>query len=40
MSSAETPAPPAVSILRAEHVTKTFGGLVALNDVSFEVPAH
>lgn len=25
-------------ILRAEHLTRRFGGLVALNDVSFEVP--
>ena len=40
MSATEAPAPPAVAILRAEHVTKTFGGLVAVNDVSFEVPAH
>jgi branched-chain amino acid transport system ATP-binding protein len=44
MSSPETPppAPPAValSVLRAEHVTKQFGGLVALNDVSFDVPQH
>ena len=35
------PAPPAArSVLRAEHVTKTFGGLVAVNDVSFDVPEH
>ena len=41
MSSTETPAPPAaVSVLRAEHVTKMFGGLVAVNDVSFDVPQH
>jgi branched-chain amino acid transport system ATP-binding protein len=44
VSSIETPppAPPAValSVLRAEHVTKTFGGLVAVNDVSFDVPEH
>ena len=39
-AGAPSPAPPAVvpSALRAEHVTKTFGGLVALNDVSFDVP--
>ncbi len=39
---APPPAPPAValSVLRAEHVTKTFGGLVAVNDVSFDVPQH
>jgi branched-chain amino acid transport system ATP-binding protein len=44
VSSTETPppAPPAaaVSVLRAEHVTKMFGGLVAVNDVSFDVPQH
>jgi branched-chain amino acid transport system ATP-binding protein len=45
VSSAETPTPPAppaaaVSVLRAEHVTKMFGGLVAVNDVSFDVPQH
>ena len=45
MSSTETPTPPAppaaaVSVLRAEHVTKMFGGLVAVNDVSFDVPQH
>ena len=42
MSSTEAPAPPAaaVSVLRAEHVTKMFGGLVAVNDVSFDVPQH
>ena len=44
MSSTEAPlpAPPAValSVLRAEHVTKQFGGLVAVNDVSFDIPQH
>ena len=40
MSPIETPAPPAVAVLRAEHVTKQFGGLVAVNDVSFNVPQH
>jgi len=34
------PAPPAAAVLRAERVTKTFGGLVAVNDVSFDVPEH
>ena len=41
MSAAKTPeapAPPAAAILRAEHITKLFGGLVALNDVSFDIP--
>jgi branched-chain amino acid transport system ATP-binding protein len=33
-------APPAVAILRAEHVTKRFGGLVAVNDVSLDIPQH
>ena len=40
MSPIETPALPAVAVLRAEHVTKQFGGLVAVNDVSFNVPQH
>ena len=43
MNPTETPAPPAppvVSVLRAEHVTKTFGGLVAVNDISFDIPQH
>ena len=40
MSPVGTPAPPAVAVLRAEHVTKMFGGLVAVNDVSFDVPQH
>jgi branched-chain amino acid transport system ATP-binding protein len=40
VSPTETPAPPAVAVLRAQHVTKTFGGLVAVNDVSFDVPQH
>ena len=40
MSPIQTPAPPAVTVLRAEHVTKAFGGLVAVNDISFDVPQH
>ena len=40
MSPAEAPAPPATAVLRAEHVTKEFGGLVAVADVSFDVPQH
>ncbi len=40
MSPVETPAPPAVSVLRAERVTKEFGGLVAVNDVSLDVPRY
>ena len=38
MSPAGTSPPPAA--LRAEHVTKAFGGLVAVNDISFDVPQH
>ena len=38
MSTAEAPAPPAVAALRAVHITKRFGGLEALRDVSFDVP--
>jgi branched-chain amino acid transport system ATP-binding protein len=40
VSAAEAAAPPAVAVLRAEHVTKEFGGLVAVADVSFDVPQH
>jgi branched-chain amino acid transport system ATP-binding protein len=34
----EAPAPAEPFILRAEHITKRFGGLVAVDDVSFEIP--
>ena len=40
MSPAEASAPPATAVLRAEHITKEFGGLVAVADVSFDVPQH
>jgi branched-chain amino acid transport system ATP-binding protein len=40
VSPAEASAPPAAAVLRAEHVTKEFGGLVAVADVSFDVPQH
>jgi branched-chain amino acid transport system ATP-binding protein len=40
VSPVGTSAPPGVAVLRAEHVTKMFGGLVAVNDVSFDVPQH
>src|SRR4051794_32370385 len=37
--TATADAPPAVdTIIAARHVSKVFGGLVAVNDVSFEVP--
>jgi branched-chain amino acid transport system ATP-binding protein len=28
------------AVMRTEHVTKEFGGLVAVNDISFDVPEH
>src|ERR1700747_165497 len=40
MSQVDTPAPPAAAALRAEHVTKEFGGLVAVADVSVDVPQY
>ena len=40
MSPAEASAPPAAAVLRAEHVTKEFGGLVAVADVSVDVPQY
>ena len=49
MSAAEGPVPPAgpapsallaPAVLRAERVTKEFGGLVAVADVSFDVPQY
>jgi branched-chain amino acid transport system ATP-binding protein len=40
VSPVETPAPTAVAVLRAEHITKEFGGLVAVNDVSLDVPQY
>jgi branched-chain amino acid transport system ATP-binding protein len=30
----------ATAVMRVEHVTKQFGGLVAVNDVSLDVPRH
>ena len=38
MSQVDAPAPPAAAVLRAEHVTKRFGGLDAVKDVSISVP--
>src|SRR5215813_1753458 len=40
MSQVDAPAPPAAVALRAEHVTKAFGGLVAVKDVSIDVPQY
>jgi branched-chain amino acid transport system ATP-binding protein len=40
VSPAEASAPPAATVLRAEHVTKEFGGLVAVADVSVDVPQY
>jgi len=40
MSPVETPGPPAAAVLRAERITKKFGGLVAVNDVSIDVPQY
>jgi len=40
VSAAEAPAPPAVAVLRAVHITKRFGGLEALRDISIDVPQH
>jgi len=32
--------PPVRVVMRTDHVTKEFGGLVAVNDISFEIPEH
>jgi branched-chain amino acid transport system ATP-binding protein len=40
VNPAGTSAPPAAAVLRAEHITKEFGGLVAVADVSFDVPQY
>ncbi len=40
MSSLDTPERSAVAVLRAEHITKNFGGLVAVSDVSVDVPQY
>jgi len=36
----ETEAPRAIAVMRAEHLVKEFGGLVAVDDVSLDVPQH
>ena len=40
MSSPEAPAPPVTAVLRAEHIRKEFGGLIAVADVSLDIPEH
>jgi branched-chain amino acid transport system ATP-binding protein len=40
VSPAGTSAPPATAVLRAEHIRKEFGGLVAVEDVSIDIPEH
>jgi len=40
VSSLDTPERSAVAVLRAEHITKNFGGLVAVSDVSVDVPQY
>ncbi len=40
MSSAELLVPPPVAVLHAEHIMKKFGGLIAVNDVSVDVPQY
>jgi branched-chain amino acid transport system ATP-binding protein len=40
MSPAETSAPSATAVLRAERIRKEFGGLVAVDDVSIDIPQH
>jgi branched-chain amino acid transport system ATP-binding protein len=32
--------PTGPAVMRTDHVTKEFGGLVAVNDISFEIPEH
>jgi branched-chain amino acid transport system ATP-binding protein len=34
------PAAPAAPVMRAEHLTKEFGGLVAVSDISFDLPPN
>jgi len=40
VSPAGAQAPPTAAVLRAEHVTKNFGGLSAVKDVSIEIPQY
>ncbi len=38
--TATAPAPETVAVIRAERITKEFGGLIAVNDVSLYIPRH
>ena len=38
MSPAAYKAPPTEAVMRVDHATKEFGGLVAVNDVSLDIP--
>jgi branched-chain amino acid transport system ATP-binding protein len=38
--SATAASPPSTAVMQVDHVTKVFGGLVAVNDVSLEIPRH
>ena len=40
MTATAPPAPPVAAVLRADHVTKEFGGLVAVDNVSMDIPEH
>ena len=40
LAAVAAPPPAAPPVLRAERLTKRFGGLVAVNDVSFDIPAR
>ena len=39
-AAGDPPGEPVSAILRGEHLVKEFGGLVAVNDVSIEIPVH
>jgi branched-chain amino acid transport system ATP-binding protein len=38
--SATAASPPVPAVMEVDHVVKVFGGLVAVNDVSFDIPRH
>jgi len=35
-----TASPPSTSVMRVDHVVKRFGGLIAVSDVSLDIPEH